>query len=180
MSYTGLSRWHSSKESICQCRRLKKYGVDPWIRKIPWSRKWQPTPVFLPGKFHGQRILAGYSPGGHKESDTTEQTCRRSPLKQALRLRHTVVTGFQAQKHRKVQGLCVLSSELPRHHSHCILLANTNHKLNSKETSLLMEESAMSCYKGCGYREGLPSGRVFNLSLGGRQCLLHSIIVRIK
>ena len=44
---------------------------DPWVGKIP-RRKWQPTPVFLPGGFHGQRILAGYSPWGCKESDTTE------------------------------------------------------------------------------------------------------------
>ena len=42
-------------------------------RKTPWRRKWQPTPVFLPGNFHGQRSLVGYSPWGHKESDTTEQ-----------------------------------------------------------------------------------------------------------
>ena len=40
---------------------------------IPWRRKWQPTPVFLPGEFHGERSLAGYSPWGRKESDTTEQ-----------------------------------------------------------------------------------------------------------
>ena len=46
--------------------------VDPWVGKIPWRRKWQPTPVFLPGEFHGQRILAGYSPWGYKESDMTE------------------------------------------------------------------------------------------------------------
>ena len=37
-------------------------GFGPWVRKIPWSRKGQPTPVFLPGKFHGQRRLVGYSP----------------------------------------------------------------------------------------------------------------------
>ena len=48
-------------------------GLDPWVRKIPWSRKWHPTPVFLPGEFHGQRSLVGYSPWGHKESDATEQ-----------------------------------------------------------------------------------------------------------
>ena len=47
--------------------------MDPWVRKIPWSRKWQPTPVFLPGEFHVQRSLAGYSPWGPKESDTTER-----------------------------------------------------------------------------------------------------------
>jgi len=43
-----------------------------WVGKIPWRRKWQPTPVFLPGKSHGQRSLVGYSPWGHKELDTTE------------------------------------------------------------------------------------------------------------
>ena len=40
-------------------------GFNPWVGKIPWRRKWQPTPVFLPGKSHGQRSLMGYSPGGH-------------------------------------------------------------------------------------------------------------------
>ena len=44
---------------------------NPWVGKIRWRRKWQPTPVFLPGKSHGQRHLAGYSPRNHKESDTT-------------------------------------------------------------------------------------------------------------
>ena len=46
---------------------------DPWVGKIPWRRKWQPTPVILPGKFHEQRSLAGYSPWGCKESGMTEQ-----------------------------------------------------------------------------------------------------------
>ena len=46
---------------------------DPWIGKIPWRRKWQPTPVLLPGESHGWRSLVGYSSWGHKESDTTEQ-----------------------------------------------------------------------------------------------------------
>ena len=47
---------------------------DPWVRKIPWRRGWKHTLVFLPGECHGQRILVGYSPWGHKESDTTEAT----------------------------------------------------------------------------------------------------------
>ena len=46
---------------------IRDSGFDPWGRKIPWSREWQPAPVFLPGKFHGQRSLAGYSPWGCKE-----------------------------------------------------------------------------------------------------------------
>ena len=59
-----------SKKSFCQCRR---HGCNPWVGKIPWRRKWQPPPVFLPGKFHGWRSLVGYCPWGRKESDTTEQ-----------------------------------------------------------------------------------------------------------
>ena len=47
---------------------------DPWIGKIPWSRKWQPTSVLLPGESHGWRSLAAYSPWGHKELDMTECT----------------------------------------------------------------------------------------------------------
>ena len=49
-------------------------GFNPWVGKIPWRGKWQPTPVFLLGKSHGQRSLVGYSPWGCKESDTTEAT----------------------------------------------------------------------------------------------------------
>ena len=45
---------------------------ETWVEKILWRRKWQPTPVFLPGKFHGERSLAGYSPQSHKELDTIE------------------------------------------------------------------------------------------------------------
>ena len=69
-----LPGWCSGKETACQCRRCKSCGLNPWVRKIPWNRKWQPAPVFLPGKFHGRRSLAGYSPRGCKESDMTEAT----------------------------------------------------------------------------------------------------------
>ena len=62
------------KEPTCQSRRCKRLGFDLWVGKIPWRRKWQPTPVFLPGKFHRERSMAGYSPWGHKESDMTEMT----------------------------------------------------------------------------------------------------------
>ena len=74
VSYTfwGLPRWNSHKESACQCRRCRRHRFDPWVGKRLWSRKWQPTPDFLPGKSHGQRSLGGYSPWGCKESDMTE------------------------------------------------------------------------------------------------------------
>ena len=67
-----LPRWLSGKESACQCRRHRRRRFDPWVEKIPWRRPRQPTPVFLPGKSHGQRSLAGSSPWGRKESDRTE------------------------------------------------------------------------------------------------------------
>ena len=54
------------------CLKFSKHKFDPWVRNIPWRRKWLLTPVFLPGEFHGQRSLAGYGPWGSKESDTTE------------------------------------------------------------------------------------------------------------
>ena len=64
------------KESACPCRRC---GFSPWVRKIPWRRKWQPTPEFFPGESHGQRSLAGYrlliSPWRCKELGTSEHAC---------------------------------------------------------------------------------------------------------
>ena len=60
-------------QTIRVCLQYGRPGFDPWVRKIPWRRKWQPTLVFLPGKSHGQRSLAGYNPWGSKESDTTER-----------------------------------------------------------------------------------------------------------
>ena len=74
LNHTRNNIHASSKESTCQCRRCKRCRFNPWVRKIPWRRKWQPTPVFLPGKFHRQRSLAGYCPWGLKESDTAEHT----------------------------------------------------------------------------------------------------------
>ena len=56
-----------------QENRVWRSRFDPWVRKMPWGRKWHPTPVFLPGKSHGQRSLVGYSPWGCKELNTTEQ-----------------------------------------------------------------------------------------------------------
>jgi len=65
------SLWLKQEGIHLQCRRP---GFDPWVRKILWRRKWQPTPIFLPGKSHGQRSLVGYSPWAHKEYDMTEGT----------------------------------------------------------------------------------------------------------
>ena len=63
--------WCSGKESACQFRRCR---FDPWVRKISWSRNWQPAPIFLPGKFHGQKNLVGYNLWGREGSDTAKHT----------------------------------------------------------------------------------------------------------
>ena len=64
----GLSRWLCGKESACQGSRCR---FDPWVAKIPWRRKWQPTTIFLPGKSHEYRSVRGYSSWGRKELDVT-------------------------------------------------------------------------------------------------------------
>jgi len=67
---TRIPRWCSDKESACLGRR---HRFNPRVGKIPWRRKWQPTLASLPGKSHGQRSLAGYSPWGCKESNMTKR-----------------------------------------------------------------------------------------------------------
>ena len=64
-----INTYNGSDSQESECRRPR---FDPWVRKIPWRKKWLPTPVSLPGESHGQRSLAGYSPWGHKELDMNE------------------------------------------------------------------------------------------------------------
>ena len=58
----GVSDGASDKVPACQCKKCKRHGLNRWVTKIPWRRKWQPPPVLLPGESHGERSLAGYSP----------------------------------------------------------------------------------------------------------------------
>ena len=57
-----LPRWLNDKESVCQCKKCRRCRFNPWVRKIPWRRKWQTIPVFLSAKSQGQRSLVSYSP----------------------------------------------------------------------------------------------------------------------
>ena len=68
----GFPGGASGKESSCQCRRHKRHGFNPCVGKISWSRRGQPTPILLPGKFHGKGGLMGGRPWSHKEPDMTE------------------------------------------------------------------------------------------------------------
>ena len=86
---TVKSQWHDTRELhtwlilnpgasqlVLVVKNVPANASNPWVKKIPWRRAWQPTPVFLPGESHGQRSLGGYSPWGHRESDMTEATWR--------------------------------------------------------------------------------------------------------
>ena len=94
----GFCRWLSGKESTCQCRRRRRLKFDPWVGKILWRRKWQPTPVFLLGEFHGQRSLASYSLCGCKESDMTEWLTRTHTFTCVRAHTHT-------HRHRELRGI---------------------------------------------------------------------------
>ena len=62
LRFNHYKKTKTKPESACQCRRYKRYCLDSWVRKIPWRRAWQPTPVFLPEESRGQRTLADNSP----------------------------------------------------------------------------------------------------------------------
>ena len=98
-SVWGLSSWLSGKESVCQCRRRR---FNPCVRKIPWRRKWQPIPLSLPEKSHGQRNLAGYSIWHQeldKESDMTywlsTHTCTQASICLSTKSRWQLITDIK-------------------------------------------------------------------------------------
>ena len=96
-----------------QCGRT---WFNSWVRKIPWRREWQPTPVFLPGEFHGQRSMAGYSSWGCKESDTTEQlTLSWNPQKgmlQTVKLEKLLAINFWKYYQVQAWPACCLTGQL--------------------------------------------------------------------
>ena len=92
----GFPDGASGKELACRCMRHKAWGLFPQVRKVPWRRERQPTPVFLPGEFHGQRSLAGYNPQARKESDMTEWLSTRQhlgPREQSEIIQQTFMSG---------------------------------------------------------------------------------------
>ena len=101
MAGTGLPRGPSSKESACQRKRCK---FNPWVGKIPWRRKWQPTPILLPGESHGRRSLAGCSPWGHTESDTTERLSTHTHQGLNLSFMHSIAMEKAIKQHQMIQN----------------------------------------------------------------------------
>ena len=97
----GLPKWHYGKGSSCQCRRCKRCKrceFKPRVGNIPWRRKWQSTPVFLPGKFHGQMSLAGYSPWGLIKVIQDEQL--------SMNKQYVCYSREKANKRFKIKGNC--------------------------------------------------------------------------
>ena len=128
--------WISSKESTysagdcLQCRRL---GFDPWVGKISWGRKWQPTPVFLLGKPHERRSLVGYSPWGPKESDMTEQLHFHFPFS---------LTQLQALARPSATTKAVsLLAHLPNHHS-----ARSQHFLSAQSCPVSISRAPVRAF----------------------------------
>ena len=97
----GLPGWLSGKECACQCRRRR---FDPWVGKMPWRRKRQRTPLFLPGKSQGQRNLLRYSPWGRKrvgrDLATKRQQCKWDlvALRRGLWMTHALVYRGERQR----------------------------------------------------------------------------------
>ena len=73
LPYTRSPGGSDGKKICLQYRRCRGHEFSSWVGKIPWRREWLPTPVFLPGEFHGQMNLVGFSLWGRKELDITEQ-----------------------------------------------------------------------------------------------------------
>ena len=108
---------------VKSCLQCMRRGFDSWVKKIPWRRKWLPTPVFLPGEFHGQRSLVGYSPWGHNWATNTLTFQSSEGLNGAGGLRTHIseaspglFTGVSAPLHMAASSACCTSS-----HGHWLL-----------------------------------------------------------
>ena len=108
----------SGKESTCQYRRLR---FNPWVRKIPWRRKWQPTSLFLPRKSYGQRRLEGYSPWGHRVRHDWAHT-RRGQRPHMLRgAANTNTHTHSTQNSYKITGTMRTAEERSVQFSHSVM-----------------------------------------------------------
>ena len=91
ITYTnGFPRRLIGKESACQCRRHGRLRFDPWVGKIPWKRKWQHTPVFLPRRSHGQRRLVASVHEATKDLDTTRRLSTQADVHRHKSPKHDV------------------------------------------------------------------------------------------
>ena len=120
-------------------QEMQETGFSPWGGKIPWSRKWQPTSVFLPGKFHGQRSLDSYSPWGHKLSDRTEPVC-------ACARTHTH-THTHTHVHTYRTLIVIFQKDMGGQQVHEMEFSITKHQGNANQNH--SEVSPHTCKNGC-------------------------------
>ena len=108
--FSHLQASQVALESAWQCRRGQRWGFKPWVWKIPWRRKWQPTPVFLPGESQGQRSLVGYSPRGHKELDSSAHTHTHTHTHRLKSAKYTVLTRmfWEERKEKTIHFPCII------------------------------------------------------------------------
>ena len=116
-----------SRKSACQCRRPE---FNLWAGKISWRRTWQPPPVFLPGEFHGQRSLVGYSSWGRRELDTIEQLTHTHSI-----LRFNLATDLLPISCH-VRSVRTITSSFV----HCYTVACTENVLEEVSNKYLMDE----------------------------------------
>ena len=132
-AFQGLPWWLRWSSVCLQCGRL---GFDPWVGKIPWRRKQQPTPVLLPGKFQGQRSLVGYSPWGHKESKPTERLHSLTHSFQGS-IRWSDFLAFCPAQNYKSQRLSFVNTALKYNHTKILLFNSLCFLKSSLLTSTL-------------------------------------------
>ena len=81
-----MTQWVKNLPTMQEAQKMNpEQAFNPWFKKKPWRKKWQPIPIFLPKKFHGQRSLGGYSSWGHKS---------QAQLSNKVHMAHTVVSLF--------------------------------------------------------------------------------------
>ena len=115
---TGLQLW--TGYTAMKLRHLllgRKAMTNLWVGKIPWRRKWQPTPVLLPGESHGQRSPADYSPQGHKELDMTESLLQHHSSKASV-LQHSAFFTVQLSHPYMTTGKTIVLTRRRKHAQH--------------------------------------------------------------
>ena len=103
----------------CQCRRHRRLGFNPWVRKTPWRRKWQPTSLFLPRKSYGQRNLEGYSPWGHRVRHTRRE--QRPHMLRGAANTHTHTHTHTTQNSFKITRMMRTAEERSVQFSHSVM-----------------------------------------------------------
>ena len=160
--------WLSVKEPTCQCRRCR---FHPWVGKIPWRRKWQPTPVFLPGKSHGQSSLVGYSPWeGHKRVGHDLVTEQQPPLPE-----HLLYIRLCVHVHYSIlQCSCELSLRIPTLQKSS-KVSSKNYSAQDQLTLSLINKYALGVEcevvskEDLPYRKSSPPGTCVHVVWGGGQ-----------